>query len=133
MKKLTLAMAAVALAAASLAGCIDDGGGRSYRGSYIYPTCQKFTTCDGCTRALGCGWCTSGNDGLCVSEPNQCATATSFSFNWEPSGCPGGAATDGGGIDYGPPVSPTPADGSATDADGGVASDAAAAPDAAAD
>ncbi|HVR61062.1 MAG TPA: hypothetical protein VMU50_04140, partial [Polyangia bacterium] len=111
MKKLTLAMAGVALAAAVLGGCIDDNGHHN-GGYYYYPTCQKFRTCDGCTKALGCGWCTSGNDGLCVREPNECASVSSFSFTWEPSGCPGGAATDGG-IDYGPPVGPTSTDGGA--------------------
>ena len=130
MKKLTLALAGVVLVAASLAGCIENDG-RRY-GGYYYPTCQKFKTCDGCTRALGCGWCMSGNDGLCVNEPNQCATALSFSFNWEPSGCPGATATDGG-VDYGAPVEPSSTDGGTTGADGGAPKDVGAAADAAAE
>jgi Plexin repeat len=124
MKNLTLGLLGLALLAGTFgAGCIENDG-RRY-GGYYYPTCQKFVTCDGCTRALGCGWCMSGTKGLCVSEPNQCATAESFSFNWEPTGCPGGGATDGG-IDYGAPVEPS-------STDGGTSKDVAPAADAPAD
>lgn len=118
MKKLTLALAGLALVAASLAGCIDDRGRR--HGGSLGPTCEKFRACDSCTRTLGCGWCMSGSQGLCVSEPNECASALSFSFNWDPSGCPGGSAADGG-IDYGAPVGPSSTDAAPTGADGGAA------------
>ncbi len=107
MKKLTLALLGIVFPLALLtAGCIENDG-RRY-GGYYYPTCQKFKTCDGCTRAYGCGWCMSGGEGLCVNDPNLCATPTTyaFSFTWEAPGCPGGGGGDGG-VDYGPPVGPS--------------------------
>lgn len=107
----------VLLVAMAVGGCIDDRGRRYNRGFYPTP-CERLVTCGGCTMALGCGWCQSGNDGLCASSPNQCASATTFSWTWEPIGCPG-VTGDGGGIDYGKPVEPS------SDAGSGGAPDAA--------
>jgi hypothetical protein len=50
--------------------------------------CREATTCGTCTPQAGCGWCTSGAAGLCVSDPNDCP-GTAFDFTWDPSGCAG--------------------------------------------
>jgi Plexin repeat len=130
MKYITMGL----LMALTVSGCIDDDG-RGYGGRRIHTDCSKFTACRGCTLALGCGWCSSGPDGICVSEPNVCAGATTFSWTWEASGCPGavdagptpdGTTPDGwtpidGAADTGffpPPAAPPPeaVDAAATDA-----------------
>jgi hypothetical protein len=115
MKYITMGL----LIALTVGGCIDDDG-RGYGGRRIHTDCSKFTACRGCTLALGCGWCSSGQDGICVSEPNVCAGATTFSWTWEASGCPGavdaGTTPDGwtsidGAVDTGffpPPAAPPP-------------------------
>ena len=113
MKHLTLGL----LVALMIGGCIYDDHNR-YNGNY-YPDCQKFTSCTGCTQALGCGWCYSGSTAVCTSSPNQCAGLTSFTWTWEASFCPG-ASVDGGVERTGP------SDGGAGGSDG-AGSDAAAA------
>jgi hypothetical protein len=57
-----------------------------------YLTCDQLTTCGSCTEIIGCGWCTIGNSGVCVSEPNACWRAPMFTWSWEPSACPGADA-----------------------------------------
>ena len=86
----------------ALAGCFapdGDGGSRSFEpsGSEGSP-CRRFTTCGSCTPVLGCGWCSSGDKGMCADQPNECAGAMSFAWTWESSGCPAdaGSASDGG-------------------------------------
>jgi hypothetical protein len=85
------------------------------------PRCERFTSCATCTPALGCGWCQSGDKGLCTSEPDHCAGAASFSWTWELAFCP---ATPDGGADawVGLPVD---AADSANTADAATSSDAA--------
>jgi hypothetical protein len=90
-----------ALPLALLAGsCIVDESGSS--GGYVSDPygCRSYTSCGTCTPVLGCGWCDFGRSGACVSDPDQCAVATSFSWTWESKGCPAtpdaGAAADGG-------------------------------------
>jgi Plexin repeat len=80
-----------------LVGCFDpDYGGGPVVGS---DPCLQFTSCGTCTPVLGCGWCSTGNTGMCVSEPNECWMAPTFEWTWEFSGCPAGdagASTDAG-------------------------------------
>jgi hypothetical protein len=57
-------------------------------------SCQQLASCETCTPVLGCGWCQSGDKGICVDDPNDCARATSFSWTWELAFCP--AELDGG-------------------------------------
>lgn len=89
---ITLALAFV------LSGCIADDS--SPPGSYYGPGaygCEQYTSCGTCTPVLGCGWCWVGDKGLCAADPDQCATAATFSWTWESSGCP--AAPDAGAQD----------------------------------
>ncbi|HEY2902334.1 MAG TPA: hypothetical protein VGL59_17260 [Polyangia bacterium] len=106
-----------------LSGCIDDNGRGYYNRGYFPATCRKFANCDSCTMALGCGWCQSGVHGLCTSDPDQCANATTFSWTWEATGCPG-APADGGAADGGTSVEPAADGGTAVDATSDVATDA---------
>jgi hypothetical protein len=95
---------AVCLAAA---GCLDPNsdGNVSYdrpgpRG--VEQRCSQYTSCGTCTPVLGCGWCSSGDKGLCAAQPNDCAAAMSFDWTWETSGCPAGdagVASDAGASD----------------------------------
>jgi hypothetical protein len=76
--------------------CIDgsNGGGGGY--SYGPVNCHRFTSCATCTPVLGCGWCQSGTKGACVDQPNACASASTFSWTWELSGCPPAGGEDAG-------------------------------------
>ena len=56
--------------------------------------CEQLSSCETCTPVLGCGWCQSGDKGLCTSEPNRCAQVATFSWTWELAFCP--AELDGG-------------------------------------
>jgi hypothetical protein len=125
-----------------LTSCIDSSGPGDYGPPPDYSTgerarCERFTSCATCTPVLGCGWCQSGNKGLCTSEPNRCGDAVSFSWTWELDFCP--AAPDGGSAPWSavPPTAPTAdagatgTDGSTTSPDGGAtAADAPASDDA---
>jgi hypothetical protein len=64
-------------------------------GTYVqqFP-CEQFTSCGTCTPVLGCGWCQSGDKGICTSNPDSCAGVASFSWTWELAFCP--AELDGG-------------------------------------
>jgi hypothetical protein len=75
-----------------LTGCMDSND-HGYYGQQPL-TCHDFRTCGSCTPVLGCGWCQIGDDGVCVSDPRECAVARSFTFNWEPNECPGVAPGD---------------------------------------
>jgi hypothetical protein len=88
-----------ALAAAVLAGGValalgacsgDDDGGYGFSASSGGGTgaCQQYTTCGTCTPVDGCGWCFTANGGACASGPDQCASASEFSWTWDPTGCP---------------------------------------------
>ena len=85
--------------ALTLGGCIvDDGSGSG--GTYTpAQNCAAYVTCGTCTPVLGCGWCSVGAAGVCVTDPDQCAGAPAFSWTWVQSGCPGeadgGTSTDG--------------------------------------
>ncbi|HVU51400.1 MAG TPA: hypothetical protein VHL80_11970 [Polyangia bacterium] len=85
------------VAAVCLVSCTDTSGG-DYGpppgAGGERPHCERFTSCATCTPVLGCGWCQSGDKGLCTSAPNRCADAVSFSWTWELAYCP--AAPDGG-------------------------------------
>jgi hypothetical protein len=105
-------------------GCFspDDGGGGygAAPRSRHDERCSRLTTCGTCTPVLGCGWCWSGDKGLCADQPNDCAAEMSFDWTWEASGCP--AEGDGGASDAGT----TPDAGTAPDGGSHSASDAAA-------
>lgn len=60
-------------------------------------SCEQFTTCGSCTPVLGCGWCQSGDKGICVSDPHRCARAETFTWTWELAFCPD--APDAGAAD----------------------------------
>jgi len=102
MKPQILALAFVAISVAISAGCIDPGGDEpvtyDHQGPRPGPVarCGQLTTCGACTPVLGCGWCWSGDKGLCASQPNDCASAMSFDWTWESSGCPTGPAASSG-------------------------------------
>jgi hypothetical protein len=61
--------------------------------------CEQFTSCGACTPVLGCGWCQAGDKGLCAADPNACEGATSFSWTWDSSGCPGVSGAPDAGRD----------------------------------
>jgi hypothetical protein len=63
-------------------------------------SCEQLTTCAACTPVLGCGWCQSGDKGICVSDPDRCANVATFSWTWELAFCP--AAPDAGAPDVTP-------------------------------
>lgn len=72
--------------------CFDDN---PQPGGYAPPfSCEQLSTCETCTPVLGCGWCQSGDKGICVADPDRCAGAASFSWTWELAFCP--AELDGG-------------------------------------
>jgi len=101
MKKRILAGALLALFTAVMASACDDGGdGYYYAGDGRGDDygCHRHTSCGTCTPVDGCGWCQTGvGQGICASDPDQCANATAFSWTWDPSGCVGSAApTDAG-------------------------------------
>jgi hypothetical protein len=71
---------------------------------YAQPfSCEQLSSCATCTPVLGCGWCQSGDKGICVADPDQCARVASFSWTWELAFCPaepdGGADAHGGAGD----------------------------------
>jgi Plexin repeat len=79
------------------AGCLDPNGDGnvSYDRSGprgVEQRCGQYTSCGTCTPVLGCGWCSTGDKGLCAAQPNDCAAAMSFDWTWETSGCPAGDA-----------------------------------------
>jgi hypothetical protein len=100
MRRLFLLCVGVAVAGA---GCFESGGGRyGYRGDHPPPTrCGELTSCGVCTAALGCGWCTVGSSGRCAADPDECSSASAFSWTWDSVGCPGGGADGGAAGDGG--------------------------------
>jgi hypothetical protein len=51
--------------------------------------CKQFTSCGTCTPVLGCGWCQSGDKGICLSDPDACGQhLNAFSWTWELAYCP---------------------------------------------
>ena len=60
-------------------------------------SCERLTTCATCTPVLGCGWCQSGDKGLCASDPHHCARAETFTWTWELAFCP--ATAEAGALD----------------------------------
>jgi hypothetical protein len=82
------------------------------------PRCERFTSCATCTPVLGCGWCQSGDKGMCTSAPNHCADAVTFSWTWELAYCP--AEPDAGTAGWSSvPPNPSP-DGGAPQAEAGA-------------
>jgi hypothetical protein len=71
-------------------GACDDSssGGYSAGGGGGGDSCSAYTTCDTCTPANGCGWCFDSTGGLCASDPDQCSSASEFTWTWNQSGCP---------------------------------------------
>jgi hypothetical protein len=90
-------LAAMVGAVCSLSCESTDGYYGQPQGGYQPFSCEQLTSCATCTPVLGCGWCQSGDKGLCTSEPDRCAGAASFSWTWELAFCP--AAPDGGAGD----------------------------------
>jgi hypothetical protein len=136
----SLLASAVALA---VAACGDDSGANVY--PWAGGACGAYTTCATCTPVEGCGWCFNAHGGVCTSDPDQCASASEFTWTWDPTGCPdvdasvnpadgaarGGAdaagdaapaAADAGGDGNGPATHPGGGGdaGGATDAAGGA-------------
>jgi hypothetical protein len=60
------------------------GGGGGGNGD----PCNANTTCDTCTPVQGCGWCFNATGGLCASGPDECSSASEFTWTWNQSGCP---------------------------------------------
>ncbi|HEX4475709.1 MAG TPA: hypothetical protein VH142_11570 [Polyangiaceae bacterium] len=79
----------------AISACDDGPYGRYRRDFYPYDPCQSYSSCGSCTPVLGCGWCSVGSSGTCVSDPDYCGT-NAFSWTWDPSGCPGAVESDGG-------------------------------------
>jgi hypothetical protein len=101
--------------AAMLGGCIVDNGSGGNGGYSSNPYgCAAYTTCGSCTPIQGCGWCSVGAAGWCVSDPDQCAGAPAFEWTWVQSGCPGDTDGGGGG-DGGTAPSDAATDGGAAD------------------
>jgi hypothetical protein len=116
---------AAMVGALCVASCIDSTDGNDYGPPPDYSSgerahCERFTSCATCTPVLGCGWCQSGDKGLCTSEPNRCGDAVTFSWTWELAYCPaepdGGGGDGGGGWNAVPPNGTPTADAGATDA-----------------
>jgi hypothetical protein len=108
------------VAALCLASCwdsTDDAYGPPPGSGDGRPHCERFTSCATCTPALGCGWCQSGDKGLCTSEPNRCSDAVSFSWTWELAYCPAEADAGGGWTTVPPNNAP---DGAASTPDAGT-------------
>jgi hypothetical protein len=83
---------ALAVAALALLGnaCDDSGGGGGSSAGGAGgtgPACAQYATCQACTPANGCGWCSyPEGTGECVSSPDRCREHA-FSWTWDPSGC----------------------------------------------
>src|ERR1700722_15211678 len=60
------------------------GGGGGGNGD----PCNANTTCGTCTPVQGCGWCFNSTGGLCASSPDECSSASEFTWTWNQSGCP---------------------------------------------
>jgi hypothetical protein len=91
------------LTVAVLPACVLDGDRHQYLGDELPGDgapprghCAQYSDCAACTAALGCGWCAFPGGGRCASHPDVCADNASFSWNWEPSACLAGGASDGG-------------------------------------
>jgi hypothetical protein len=131
MKYRLLASLVAALCLASCWDSTDNAYGPPPGSGDGRPHCERFTSCATCTPVLGCGWCQSGDKGLCTSEPNRCADVQSFSWTWELAYCPAEAdAGTGAGWTTVPPNGAP--DAAATTPDAGAATPDAAgnAPDA---
>ena len=77
-------------AVAVAAGACDDSssGGYGGGGGGYGDSCNANTTCDTCTPVQGCGWCFNSTGGLCASSPDECSSASEFTWTWNQSGCP---------------------------------------------
>jgi hypothetical protein len=52
--------------------------------------CEQFASCGTCTPILGCGWCQSGDKGICLPDPDACSRRLpAFTWTWELAYCPG--------------------------------------------
>jgi len=76
--------------AVAMGACDDSSSGSGYdvTGSTGPAGCSSYITCDTCTPVNGCGWCFNGTGGLCASDPDQCSSASEFTWTWNQSGCP---------------------------------------------
>ncbi len=78
----------VSLALVVFAVACDDQRGQHGRGGGGEIGCGQLTSCGTCTPVAGCGWCeTASGEGLCASDPDECASASAFSWTWDPTGC----------------------------------------------
>jgi hypothetical protein len=88
MKRAATAFLCLLGAALSLGACEGDGSTSSGGAGYAYAACNQYASCEACTPIQGCGWCYKDDGaGVCADDPNDCATATSFRWTWEPTGC----------------------------------------------
>jgi hypothetical protein len=84
--RLLAALLAASVIVVTAAAC-DEGTVDGYYDRGRDP-CGQYASCGACTPVLGCGWCTTGvGQGLCASDPDECASAPSFSWTWNASGC----------------------------------------------
>jgi len=77
--------------AVAMGACDDSsGGGYGYGGGGggNGDPCNANATCDTCTPVQGCGWCFNSTGGLCASSPDECSSASEFTWTWNQSGCP---------------------------------------------
>jgi hypothetical protein len=75
-------------AVAVAVGACDDSSSGGYYSSAPGGQCSAYTTCDTCTPVNGCGWCFNSTGGLCASDPDQCSSASEFTWTWNQNGCP---------------------------------------------
>jgi hypothetical protein len=75
--------------AVAVGACDDSSSGDGYAyGGGGGSQCSTYTTCDTCTPANGCGWCFNRAGGMCASDPDQCSSASEFTWTWDQTGCP---------------------------------------------
>ncbi|HZU85650.1 MAG TPA: hypothetical protein VE987_22140 [Polyangiaceae bacterium] len=89
---LTLGLFAVTAFAAG--ACDGPGGAPAGGGAAWGPTgrsfggCRQYTSCEVCTPVEGCGWCyRDDGSGMCADDPNDCSSASVFTWTWDPGGC----------------------------------------------
>jgi hypothetical protein len=94
MKRILSALMLASIAGLAGAACnsqSDTSYAYGYGGGSAGVDCSAYTTCGSCTPVPGCGWCFNATGGTCASDPDQCLAPDvgEFTWDWDPSGCPG--------------------------------------------
>jgi hypothetical protein len=87
MKRFLGAFLLAGAVAVAVGACDDSSSGGYYAGASS-DQCNAYNTCDTCTPVNGCGWCFNSTGGLCASSPDECSSASEFTWTWNQSGCP---------------------------------------------